>query len=108
VAFLTVAVRAKPGASRTGVGGSYGEPPQLIVRVNAPAVDGRANEAVRAAVAEAFGITQSNVELAIGESARSKVLRIHGDITRLAARLQELLVVGAVTLQPDQPDLFEL
>ena len=45
------------GASRTRVGGRYDGPhgPALVVAVHAPAVDGRATEAARRALAEALG-----------------------------------------------------
>ena len=43
VADLRVTVRVKPGASRTRVGGVYGEG-ELIVAVNSPPVDGAADE----------------------------------------------------------------
>jgi len=43
--MLTVAVRVKPGSSRTRVGGLHAGPrgPALVIAVNAPAVAGRAN-----------------------------------------------------------------
>ena len=39
-------IRVRPNSSRNKVGGSVGEPPRLVVAVQAPAVDGKANEAV--------------------------------------------------------------
>ena len=55
---ITVAVRVKPGASRPGSGGRHDGPhgPALVVAVTAPAVDGRATEAARRALAEALGL----------------------------------------------------
>ena len=52
---MRIKVRVKPGASRTKVGGRYGED-SLVVAVTAKAVDGAATEAVLRAVAEALGV----------------------------------------------------
>jgi uncharacterized protein (TIGR00251 family) len=76
---VRVTVRVRPGSSRTKVGGSYGDQPQLVVAVNAPPVDGAANESVIRAVADALGLRPSRIALVSGHSARSKVLAIHVD-----------------------------
>ena len=56
--------------------------------VAAPAVDGKANEAVRRAVADAFGVRIRDVALVSGERSRDKVLEVDGaDEARLAALL---------------------
>jgi len=60
----------------------------LVVAVAAPAVDGKANEAVRRAVAEAFGVRARDVTVVSGERSRDKVLEIDGaDEARLTALL---------------------
>lgn len=90
---VRIAVRVKPGSSRTRVGGTYGER-ELVVAVNAPAVDGAANEAVLRAVAVAFDLRPRQVTVASGHTARSKVLRIDVDEAgraALLARLDDLL-----------------
>lgn len=87
---LRVTVRVQPGAARTRVGGRWGdgEPPVLMVKVTAPPVDGKANDAVRVALAEAFGVRASAVTLVQGASARVKVLEVEeGDPDRLVALL---------------------
>ncbi len=50
----------------------------LAVRVAAPAVDGRANEALVRTVAKALRIAPSRVVLVRGERSRDKTLRIAG------------------------------
>jgi uncharacterized protein YggU (UPF0235/DUF167 family) len=87
---LRVTVRVRPGASRPKVGGRYGEgePPVLVVAVSAPPVDGKANDAVRAALAEAFHLKSSAVTLQVGASSRLKVFDLDGADP---ARLVELL-----------------
>jgi uncharacterized protein YggU (UPF0235/DUF167 family) len=96
---MRVSVRVKPGASRTKVGGQYGQVssghgPVLIVFVAQRAVDGAATEGVLKAVAKAFGLRRADVELASagsGRTSRTKVLELRGDEQGLAARLSELL-----------------
>lgn len=77
----TYSVRVKPGSSRTRVGGGYGDPPALVVAVNAPAVDGRANDAVVRALADALGCRPADVEIVSGHTARTKVVRVEGDVS---------------------------
>ena len=69
-------VHVQPGAGRSAVVGRHGD--SLKVRVAAPPVEGRANEAARALVAEALGLTPADVELTGGESSRSKRFRLRG------------------------------
>jgi hypothetical protein len=50
----------------------------LKIAVQAPPVEGRANEALIAFLAETFGIPKRSVELVSGESSRSKVFLLRG------------------------------
>lgn len=90
---VRITVRVRPGASRTRVGGRYGEEGEvLVIAVHAPPVDGAANDAVVRAVADSFGLRPRQVELVSGHQARTKVLQIQvDDINATSARLQELL-----------------
>ena len=77
---VRITIRVQPRARVTAVGGRYGsdDPPVLIVRVKEPAVDGRANEACRLALAHAFGVRTAAVRILSGRSSRTKVLEVDG------------------------------
>jgi uncharacterized protein (TIGR00251 family) len=56
--------------------------------VTAPAVEGKANEAVRKALAGAFGIRRQDVVIVSGERSRDKIV----ELPDAYGRLRELLV----------------
>ncbi|MEV6599467.1 DUF167 domain-containing protein [Actinoplanes sp. NPDC051346] len=87
----SVAVRVRPGAGRNRVGGRYDGPrgPALIVAVSAPAVDGKATEAVRRALAEALGVRPAAVALRVGATSRDKVFTVTGDVGRRLVELRD-------------------
>ena len=86
-------VRVRPGASRTKVGGRYGDGAEatLVVAVSARAVDGAATEAVLQAVAEALGVRPWQVTLVHGRTSRDKVLEITEPPADLDVRVAALL-----------------
>lgn len=77
---VTLAVRAQPGAKKTAITGVYGEgaAAQLRIAVQAPPLEGRANSALTAFLAETFGLPKNAVELMTGELSRSKVFLLRG------------------------------
>jgi uncharacterized protein len=70
----TIAVHVQPGAKRTAVAGVHGE--RLKIRISAPPVDGRANAAVVAFIAEQLGVPRAQVTVARGERSRDKSIAI--------------------------------
>jgi uncharacterized protein YggU (UPF0235/DUF167 family) len=96
---LRTAVRVRPGARADVVGGRRDGPrgPALLVAVRARAVDGQANAAVAAALAVAFGVRRTAVEIVAGHRSRDKLVAIEGDVVVLTARLEVLLAGPAAT-----------
>jgi uncharacterized protein len=82
---LVVDVLVQPRASRAAVGPAIGD--RLRVSVTSPPVDGAANAAVLATLADAFGVSRRDVVIVRGVTGRRKTVRIAG-VTRAAlARL---------------------
>ena len=72
-----LALHVQPGAKHPGVAGRHGD--RLKVRIAAPAVEGRANAALIAFVAEQLGVPKSRVAVAKGERSRAKLVIVSGD-----------------------------
>jgi uncharacterized protein len=88
---VTLSVRAQPGAKKTAIAGIYGEgaAAQLKVAVHAPAIEGRANEALVAFLADLFSLPRKNVILVSGETNRSKVFLLRGiDVEKAQSALK--------------------
>ena len=79
-----------------------GEPPRLVVAVQAPAVDGKANQAVIKQLAEAFNIRARDFTIVFGELGRDKRLIIDAispeQEKTLQARLEELMGINSKLL----------
>lgn len=65
----------QPGAKLTEVAGIHGD--RLKIRLQAPPVDGKANEALIAFLAGEFGIAKSAISLVRGQSSRQKTVKIN-------------------------------
>jgi uncharacterized protein (TIGR00251 family) len=72
---VTLRVRVQPRASRDEAAGELGG--AIKLRITAPPVDGKANEAIRRLIARMVGVSQSEVEIVSGQSSRDKLIRIH-------------------------------
>jgi uncharacterized protein len=82
-------VRVYPRSRQASVGGRYGagEPPVLVVRVTAPAADGKANDAVLEAVSAAFRIPRRNARLVAGTRNRTKIVELEDADPRILTAL---------------------
>lgn len=85
---MRVAIRVRPGASRTKVGGTHAD--RLVVAVSARAVDGAATQAALDALAKALGVRPRQVRLVSGATSRDKLVEVDADEAEIAGRLAEL------------------
>jgi uncharacterized protein (TIGR00251 family) len=73
---VAFAVRVVPRASRNEIAGVHRD--ALKVRLTAPPIEGRANEALIAFLAKQLGVRKSQVEIVAGTTSRRKMIRIIG------------------------------
>jgi uncharacterized protein len=71
-----LALRVQPRSRRNEIVGERAG--ALLVRVTAPPVDGKANEAVRRLVAKRLGVPAGRVAVVRGESSRDKLVEVDG------------------------------
>ncbi|MCK9201872.1 MAG: DUF167 domain-containing protein [Gallionella sp.] len=73
---VTLTLHIQPGAKRSELAGLHGE--ALKIRLAAPPVEGRANEALLKFIAGLFDVPVRQVELKQGGQSRHKVVAITG------------------------------
>jgi uncharacterized protein (TIGR00251 family) len=74
--MTTIRVHVIPNAKIDVVVGEYGD--GIKIKLRAPAVEGKANNALRSFLAEKLSIPQRAIVLELGEKSRDKVIRIDG------------------------------
>lgn len=74
--MVTLRVRVIPNAPNNQVVGLYGK--MIKIKVHAPAMDGRANQALLDYVAGKLGLPERQVTLEQGEKSREKIIGIEG------------------------------
>jgi uncharacterized protein (TIGR00251 family) len=73
----------QPGASKSELVGTYGDPVRLKLKIKAPPVEGKANKEVISFLAKTFGLRKNQVELLRGELSRQKDFAL--DVKRVDA-----------------------
>ena len=86
---LHLTVHVQPGAKTTACAGVHGD--ALKIRLHAPPVDGKANQALIAWLSKTLGCPQSTIELIRGQTSRRKTLNIStNQADALSRQLQTL------------------
>lgn len=75
---VTLTLHVQPGAKRSEIAGLHGD--ALKIRLAAPPVEGRANEALLKLMGDLFDVPVRQVELKQGGQSRHKVVAIEGSL----------------------------
>jgi uncharacterized protein (TIGR00251 family) len=82
----TLELKVIPNAPRDEIAGWMGD--TLKVKIHAPALEGRANDALLDFIARQLGVPRRQVSLLRGDKSRHKVLRLDGlDAAAVRAKL---------------------
>jgi uncharacterized protein (TIGR00251 family) len=73
---VVIRVHAQPGAARSGIAGTHGD--ALKVRVHARPLEGAANRALVAVLAEALAVRPAAVSVIAGARGRAKRVAVDG------------------------------
>ncbi|MEI6166554.1 MAG: DUF167 domain-containing protein [bacterium] len=73
---VIIQVHASPRASKTQIQGLHGD--AVKIRLQAPPVDGKANETLIEFLAKTLGIPQRQITLISGQTSRQKRLNLQG------------------------------
>jgi len=86
---MNLKVRVIPNARKTEFSGWRED--EVVLRLNAPALEGKANKAALEFIARHFGVSRSAVSLVSGEKSRHKIIQIVGLESRdLERKLAEI------------------
>jgi uncharacterized protein (TIGR00251 family) len=91
---VRLAVRLTPRAGQNRIDGVIRDADGaalLRIRLAAPPVEGAANKALIAFLAEELGLRKADIVIRSGETARSKLLHLSGDGQAIMSRLDELV-----------------
>lgn len=75
--MVQVKIKVKPRSKKDGFEAAD-EDGTITVRLKAPAVDGKANQALIKFLSEALGIRRKDISILVGEKSRHKVLVLEG------------------------------
>ncbi len=87
-AGVGLTLHIQPGAKKTEFAGEHGD--ALKIRLAAPPVDGKANAALLAYLADLLGVPKSAVNLKSGQTSRRKVVEVRGVLAEDIVRICKL------------------
>jgi uncharacterized protein (TIGR00251 family) len=75
-AETVIKVKVLPRSSRTEIAGKEND--VYRVKITDPPIEGKANKALIALLAEKLGVAKRNIEITAGKTSRMKTVRVHG------------------------------
>jgi uncharacterized protein (TIGR00251 family) len=85
---IVIQLHVIPNASKTEIVGTHGE--ALKIKIKAPPVDGKANQAIVSFFSEFLNVAKSKIEILRGDKSKTKSLLIRGiGLTELKGRFSE-------------------
>ncbi len=75
---VSLNVVIQPRASKNEIVGEFGNPARLKIRITAPPVDGAANEALIAFLAEKLEVPKRSLEIVRGQTGKQKTVLCRG------------------------------
>ena len=75
---MRITVQIVPRASKTEIVGMYGD--ALKIRLNAPPVDGKANQALITFLSEHYNVPSRNISIVSGTTSRRKIIEIKKEL----------------------------
>ncbi|MDP3438839.1 MAG: DUF167 domain-containing protein [Azonexus sp.] len=84
---ITLTLHIQPGAKKTEFAGLHGD--ALKIRLSAPPVDGKANEALIKFIATTLHLPKAAVNLKSGQTSRRKVLEVSGTTAEAIVRFAD-------------------
>jgi uncharacterized protein len=73
---VSFGIKVHPRAKKNAITGEIGD--ALKISLTAPPIDGRANEACIAFLAELLNLPRSSITITSGQSSRNKIIRVVG------------------------------
>jgi hypothetical protein len=83
---VTFAVKVIPRASKNQIVGIEGD--AIKIRLNAPPVEGKANDALMEFLADVLQVARAQIGIVTGQTARRKIVRVRG---RTAKQIENAL-----------------
>jgi hypothetical protein len=85
---VILSCRVQPNSSKEGIGEVKND--SLVIRLNAPAVEGKANDALIRFLSKRLDIAKSRISIIQGERNRNKLVSVEGvSLEEIAGRLTD-------------------
>ncbi len=85
---IVLSVRVQPGAHRSAIVGLWNKE-FLKIALQAPAVDGKANEALIVFLSDLLTIKKSSIFIVTGKTSRCKLVRIETNLENIEEKLSK-------------------